>query len=65
MLHELMRWVYDRMRSDRGATMVEYGLLIVLIALVAALGAYALGLGLDQLFDDIAACLTTPTACGT
>lgn len=65
MLDLLMRWVRDRLRGDEGATMVEYGLLIVLIALVAALGAYALGLGLDQLFDDIAACLVTPTACGT
>jgi len=45
--------------------MVEYGLLIVLIALVAAVGAFALGGGLNTLFNDIKDCLaqTTPGAC--
>jgi Flp pilus assembly pilin Flp len=56
-LYQFMRWAYNRMRGDEGATMVEYGLLIVLIALVAAVGAFALGGGLDALFDKITACL--------
>jgi Flp pilus assembly pilin Flp len=44
--------------------MVEYGLLIVLIALVAAVGAVVLGGGLSNLFDRIGACLdnTAPGA---
>lgn len=58
----LIAWVRAHIESDRGATMVEYGLLIVLIALVASVGAFALGGGLDALFDRITACLGTPAA---
>lgn len=57
MLDLLISWVKARMGSDRGATMVEYGLLIVLIALVAAVGAFALGGALNNLFTDIGICL--------
>lgn len=38
--------------EEEGATAVEYGLLIGLIALVMSLGAATLGLGLTQLFED-------------
>ena len=57
MLELLVTWVKTRMQSDEGATMVEYGLLIVLIALVAAVGAFALGGALNNLFADIGVCL--------
>jgi pilus assembly protein Flp/PilA len=56
-LNHFVLWLAERMRDDRGATMVEYGLLVVLIALVAAVGAGALGIALDALFDEIAAML--------
>jgi pilus assembly protein Flp/PilA len=39
--------------DDRGASMVEYGLLVVLIALVGAVGATALGVNLQNLFTGI------------
>lgn len=58
MLNHLVIWLKLRMRDDRGATMVEYGLLIVLIALVAAVGAFAMGGALNNLFNDIATRLT-------
>lgn len=66
MLDLLISWVKARMGSDEGATMVEYGLLIVLIALVAAVGALVLGNGLSGLFDRIGDCLaaTAPGAFG-
>jgi pilus assembly protein Flp/PilA len=38
-------------RSEEGASMVEYGLLVALIALVAAVGAKALGTGLAGFFS--------------
>jgi pilus assembly protein Flp/PilA len=38
---------------EEGATMVEYGLLVALIAVVVAVGATALGLGIDALFDEV------------
>lgn len=41
--------------DDRGATMVEYGLLVALIAVVVAVGAGFLGDGIDALFDEVTA----------
>lgn len=50
----------DRLRQDeRGASMVEYGLLVALIALVAIAGVTALGTKLSKLFSDIAGLLST------
>lgn len=48
-------WVAARKTDDRGATMVEYGLLVALIAVIVAVGAELLGQGIDQLFDDVTA----------
>ena len=39
--------------EEQGATMVEYGLMVSLVALVAAVGAAALGTGIDGLFDTV------------
>ena len=40
--------------EERGATMVEFGLLIALIAVVVAVAATTLGQGLAGTFDDVA-----------
>lgn len=45
--------------DEEGAAMVEYGLLVALIALVAIGGVTILGTKLSQLFADIGASLTT------
>lgn len=47
-------WVAARENDDRGATMVEYGLMVALIAVVVAVGAAALGGAIDTMFNDIA-----------
>ena len=39
--------------DESGATMVEYGLLVMLIALIAATGANLLGNGLNDLFSKV------------
>jgi pilus assembly protein Flp/PilA len=39
--------------DERGATMVEYGLLVGLIALVVALGATVLGQDISTMFNKI------------
>ncbi|HET6275515.1 MAG TPA: Flp family type IVb pilin [Candidatus Cybelea sp.] len=44
-------------RDEEGATMVEYGLLVAFIALVALVGVKALGTGLNGLFTGIAGSL--------
>ena len=57
LLHTLTAWVMARanVKDERGATMVEYGLLVALIAMIVAVGAELLGQGIDQLFDDVTA----------
>jgi pilus assembly protein Flp/PilA len=46
-----------RRRQDEGATAVEYGLLIALIAVVLAAGAFALGSALNTKLDSVADCV--------
>lgn len=47
---------FDR-RSDEGATMVEYGLLVALIAVVVAVAAAVLGTKIASLFTNVTATL--------
>ena len=48
-------------RDESGATMVEYGLLVGLIALVVALGATVLGNDVSTMFNSIGTYLATLT----
>ena len=49
----------SRFRQDnRGATMVEYGLLVGLISLIVALGATVLGQNISTMFNNIGTYLT-------
>lgn len=43
-----------RRRTDRGATAVEYGLMVFLIALVIIAGVTLLGGNLSSIFDAVA-----------
>jgi pilus assembly protein Flp/PilA len=45
------------LRDEEGATMVEYGLLVALIALVAIVGVKTLGTKLNSLFSNAASSL--------
>ena len=51
----LVTYLSARFSRDEGATMVEYGLMVALVALIVAVGAGVLGVGIDALFDDAAA----------
>ena len=42
------------LREEEGATMVEYGLLLALIAMVALAGVTTLGSNLKSLFNSVA-----------
>jgi pilus assembly protein Flp/PilA len=44
-------------RDDEGATMVEYGLMVGLIAVVCIVAVTALGTGIRGLFQDVVAAL--------
>lgn len=49
--------------AEDGATAIEYGLIASLIAVVIIAGATLLGTNLNQTFNDIATCLSTPASC--
>ena len=53
----LLRCVRARAAGEAGATAVEYGLMVALIALVIFGGVYLLGPNLDLIFDEAAASL--------
>jgi pilus assembly protein Flp/PilA len=53
-LYVLALSVPDRLkREDRGATAVEYGLLVGLIAVVIIVAVVALGGNLNDMFEDV------------
>ncbi|MEV7605333.1 Flp family type IVb pilin [Paenarthrobacter sp. NPDC089322] len=46
--------VKDRFtKEEKGATMVEYGIMVAAIAVVVGVAAFALGVRVDLLFDGI------------
>ena len=47
-------WLAAHVDDERGATMVEYGLMVALIAIVVAIGAGTLGGAVNGLFDSTA-----------
>lgn len=53
----LQTWIATRERDDEGATMVEYGLVVAFIALIALVGVKLLGTALNTLFTSIATAL--------
>jgi pilus assembly protein Flp/PilA len=46
--------VKSMIRDDDGATMVEYGLLVALIAMVAFIAVQVLGINLSSLYSSVA-----------
>ena len=47
-------WLHGKMRSERGASLVEYALLVALIALVAIGAVGAAGGSVSTIFQNIA-----------
>ncbi len=61
-MNALIPLLYQLKKSDRGATAVEYGIMVALIA-VAIIGAVLLvGQNLDAIFDFVAERLAVPAA---
>lgn len=63
MLMNLMNYfnthVKERFNNEKGQGMVEYGLIIAVVAIVAVVGFKLLGTNLDSIIDNIAGELTT------
>jgi pilus assembly protein Flp/PilA len=51
----LQAFVADRKSDDKGATAVEYGLMVALIAVVIITAVALIGTELDRLFDIVGA----------
>jgi pilus assembly protein Flp/PilA len=49
--------LFERARTERGASMVEYALLVGLIAVVAVVAVAALGGGISNLFSNANTCV--------
>ena len=67
-----MLQIYTRVRAlwatrDRGATAVEYALIVAVIAMVVVVAAITLGDKISDLFGAASDCVETPSAadCGT
>lgn len=57
-----MKSVFRRfVRKDDGASLVEYALLCALVAIAAIVGMNALGTGINQAFNNIAASVSQNT----
>lgn len=50
-----MRHLVRKLKSEKGAAMVEYGLLVALIAVVVLIALGPLGLGIQGLFNQVVA----------
>jgi pilus assembly protein Flp/PilA len=53
MLNTLVTLAQARLQNEKGAVAVEYGFLVVLIAIAMGVGAKALGLEISGFFDAI------------
>jgi pilus assembly protein Flp/PilA len=54
--------MFERARSERGASMVEYALLVALIALVSVAALVLLGPAIAGLFTHANNCVSTPVS---
>jgi pilus assembly protein Flp/PilA len=57
----VLRMRFDR--DERGASMVEYGLLVALIAVVAAVAVAGLGTNITATFTKVKNCVANTTTC--
>jgi pilus assembly protein Flp/PilA len=57
-------WLHTVIKSERGAGMVEYALLVAGIAIIAIGAVFLLGGQVQDNFSEITDCLDSPSAAG-
>jgi pilus assembly protein Flp/PilA len=57
----MLTYLKNFVREEEGATMVEYGLMVALIAVICIAAVALIGTKLDAKFDDVGASLTPAT----
>jgi Flp pilus assembly pilin Flp len=60
-----MKFMRRLAKETSGQDLVEYGLLLVLIALIAVAAITSVGTQVNHIFSNAVVCLTTPSACPT
>jgi pilus assembly protein Flp/PilA len=55
-----MKQTIERLREQDGATAVEYGIMVALIAIVIIGAVLLLGQNLNQAFTDVEQCIAEP-----
>jgi pilus assembly protein Flp/PilA len=61
-MRQLWAGVQSFVREEEGATMIEYALLAVLIAMVVAIAAITLGQAISNQFKAVSTCVNTPSS---
>jgi pilus assembly protein Flp/PilA len=64
-LFGLFRTLKGALKNKSGATAVEYGLMVALIAVVIVGAVSTIGTQLNTLFTDVGTCLTDVTQCAS
>jgi pilus assembly protein Flp/PilA len=63
-MKRILDLVHAFAHDEDGATMIEYALLVALIAIVVAAGLVTLGTAIKTKYSSVSDCVTTPaTAC--
>ncbi len=60
-----MKFMQRLAKETSGQDLVEYGLLLVLIALIAVSAISSVGTQVNHIFSNAVVCLTTPAGCPT
>lgn len=60
-MYNLIKKFYN---DESGATMVEYALMVALIAVAVAVIVFALGQEMNTLFSEVKDCIASPSTCG-
>ena len=59
----MLKFLNTFRKDESGATMVEYGLLVAVIAMVVVIGAVTVGEGITNTFDSASDCASNATLC--
>lgn len=60
---KIMKMIKHFFKDESGATMVEYALLVTLIAVAVIVTVYLVGKTLDDSYERIVDCVTKPAEC--
>lgn len=61
-MEKMQKMVAAFIREDDGATMIEYALLVALIAVVVAVGLVTLGTAIKTKYTAVSSCVATPNS---